>query len=115
MTTPIRQSIFVLAELPEEPEQMTIREAIEWFKRAARAQVGQLSPMEMKELNGVWGHLCNRMAEREGIPSGSLSYFMGELAQTEMRLSETVTEEAKAAGIDYVPEDDGPHQAPGMR
>jgi len=104
MTTPIRQSVFVLAELPEEPEQMTIREAIEWFKRAAGANIGELSGMEYKELNAVWGHLCNRMAEREGIPSGSLSYFMGELAQTEMRLAETVAEEAKAAGIDYVEE-----------
>ncbi len=104
MTTPIRQSIFVLAELPEEPENMTIREAIEWFKRAAKAPVTELNGMEIKELNGVWGHLCSRLAEREGIPSGSLSYFMGELAQTEMHLAETATREANEGGIDYVEE-----------
>ena len=104
MTAPIRQSIFVLAELPEEPEKMTIREAMEWFKRAAQAPVGELSAMEVKELNAVWGHLSNKIAEREGIPSGSLSYFMGELAQTEMRLTDTVAAEASAAGIDYVEE-----------
>ncbi len=104
MTTPIRQSIFVLTEFSKEPEDMTIRDAIEWFKRAARAPVGDLSGMEVKELDSTWGHLSNTIAKREGIPSGSLSYFMGELAQTEMRLSETVAEEAQAAGIDYVKE-----------
>ncbi len=102
MTTPIRTSIFVLTELEDEPEDMTLRQALEWFKRAARAQVGQLSAMEFKELNSTWAHLCKGIAKREGVPDGSLSYFLGELAQTELRLTEVVEEEAKAAGIDYV-------------
>ena len=101
MTTPVRASIFVLAELPKEAEDMTIREAIEWFKRAVRGVPGTLSSLEHKELNGVWAHLSNTIAKREGIPSGALSYFMGELAQTEIRLAETADAEANAAGIDY--------------
>lgn len=102
MTTPIRSSIFVLAKLPDKPEETTIREAIEWFKRAVRGTNDALSGMEYKELNGAWAHLAEAIAKREDIPSGSLSYFMGELAQTEMRLTETVEDEANAAGIDYV-------------
>ncbi len=102
MTTPIRASIFVLTELPEEPEDMTIRQAIEWFKRAVQGVTGDLSGMERKELDGTWVHLAEKIARREGIPTGSLSYFMGELAQTELRLADIVTEEANAAGIDYV-------------
>ncbi len=101
MTTPIRASIFVLTELPDEPEDMTIRQAIEWFKRAVRGATGELSALERKELDATWAHLAEAIAKREDIPSGSLSYFMGELAQTEMRLAETVSEEAHAAGIDY--------------
>lgn len=102
MTTPIRQSIFVLTELPDEPEDMTIRQAIEWFKRAVRGVSGELSALERKELDGAWAGLIGAIAKREGVPAGSLSYFLGELAQTEMRLAEVVTEEANAGGIDYV-------------
>lgn len=104
MTTPIRASIHVLGEFSKDDEDMTIRDAIEWFKRAVRGTTGELSAMEHRELNGRWAHLAEVIAKREGVPAGSLSYFMGELAQTEIRLADTVADEAEAAGIDYVKE-----------
>ena len=104
MTTPIRASIHVLGEYPMDEEDMTIRDAIEWFKKAVRGATGELSALEHKELNGRWAHLAEVISKREGVPAGSLSYFMGELAQTEIRLADTVADEANAAGIDYVEE-----------
>ncbi len=101
MTLPIRGSIHVLTELPDEPEDMTIRQAIEWFKKVVRSIGGDITPLERKELDATWAYLARGIAKREDIPDGSLSYFMGELAQTEMRLADMAASEAHDAGIDY--------------
>lgn len=70
-----------------EPEEYTLRECLEWWKRCVALLEGvTLSRLETKELNARWVHLCNAVAEREGVPTGSLSYFLGELAQAELQL-----------------------------
>ena len=100
MTAPIRSMIHALTEFPKEPAEMTLREALEWHKRAVRTLTGEvLRPLEHKELNERWVHLIGVLAEREGVPTGSLSYFLGELAQAEMNLADIADAEAKAAGV----------------
>jgi hypothetical protein len=54
-------------------------------------------PLESKYLNERWAHLVSLIAEREGVPTGSLSYYLGELAQAEMSLAETAEIESTAA------------------
>ncbi len=97
MTAPIRATIHALTEFPKEPGQMTLRDCLQWWKRAVSALEGvTLSSMEEKELNTRWAFLCSAVAEREGVPTGSLSYFLGELAQAEQQLKATGDAEAAA-------------------
>ncbi len=87
MTAPIRALVHAITELPKEPGEMTLRDCLQWWKRAVETLEGAaLSSMETKELDQTWAFLCNAVAEREGVPTGSISYFLGELAQAEMAL-----------------------------
>jgi hypothetical protein len=98
MTAPIRPEVHALTAFPKEAKTMTLREALEWHKRAVRSLSGvDVRPMETKELNSRWAYLCNEIAEREGVPTGSLSYYLGELAQAEVNLKETAELEATVA------------------
>lgn len=97
MTSPIRPEVFALTELPKLAAEMTLRDALEWFKGSVRKLTGaSLRPLERRELDGAWVSLVNAIAEREGVPTGSLSYYLGELATAEMRLVETVIQEAQS-------------------
>ncbi len=87
MTAPIRATIHALTVFSKEPGEMTLRDCLQWWKRAVETLEGTtLSSMEEKELNERWAFLCNAVAGREGVPTGSISYFLGELAQAEMTL-----------------------------
>ena len=99
MTPPIRPAIYVLVDFVKEPAEMTLREATEWFKQSVRgaSPLGQLTAMEHNYMNQRWAELCKQLAVAQGIPAGMLSYFLGELAQTEIRLAETATLEATVA------------------
>ena len=97
MVQPIRTDIFSAGDF-KDPEKFTLRQAIEWFKRGVRPFQGTtLTKMEHDYLNSRWAVLCDAIATREGIPTGFLSYFLGELAQTEMRLAEEGELESNAA------------------
>jgi hypothetical protein len=96
MTSPIRALVHTITEFPKDPEVMTLRDCLEWWKRAVATLEGtSLSSMETKELNERWAFLCNAVAGREGVPTGSVSYFLGELAQAEMQLKITGDLEAR--------------------
>jgi hypothetical protein len=98
MTPPIRPKIYTLTEFPKEPEEMTLRDALQWFKRCVLdGDLDTARPLEAKYLNERWAFLVGKVAEREGVPTGSLSYYLGELAQAEIDLAETAEIEASAA------------------
>jgi hypothetical protein len=82
-----------------EPGEITLREATEWFKQFVRGSepLGMLTNLEHKYANERWAVLIKAIADVQGIPSGMLSYFLGELAQTEMQLAATANAEAEAA------------------
>jgi hypothetical protein len=91
---PIRADIHTAVEYPEKPVNMTLREAIEWWKECVRAgqAIGSVNVMEEKYLNERWAGLVEELAHREKVPVGALSYFLGELAQAEMRAIEVAQE-----------------------
>lgn len=99
MTPPIRPGIFELTRFDPEPEEMTIRQAVDWFKKVARGgeKFGVLTQLEQNHINGQYGVLCKELAKAQEVPAGMLSYFVGELAQTEMQLFDVAQEEALAA------------------
>jgi len=98
MSPPIRPAIHALVDF-DDPRKMTLREATEWFKQCVRGAepLGMLTALEHKYMNERWSVLCKALADEQGIPSGMLSYFLGELAQTEIRLGETAATELEAA------------------
>ncbi len=87
MTSPIRALVHTVSAFTKPEAEYTLRECIQWWKRAMQTLEGvALSSMEQKELNQRWAHLCGAVAGREGVPTGSVSYFLGELAQAELAL-----------------------------
>lgn len=98
MTPPIRGTIHALTEFPKEPEQMTLRDCLEWWKACIRHLQGQmLTPLENKYLNERWVFLINAVAGREGVPNGSLSYYLAELATAEVQLAQEAELESESA------------------
>jgi hypothetical protein len=98
MTPPIRPALFALTAY-DDKKPWTMREIAEWWKTCVKGAepLGQLTALETKHLNERWVYLVKLKAEQEGVPTGLLSYFIGELAQTEMQLAETAALEAEAA------------------
>jgi len=99
MTPPIRPAVHALVEFSAEPGAMSLRDAIEWWKGCVRAAepLGMLTAQEEKYMNQRWGVLIGEIAKREHLPVGMLSYFLGETAQTEIKLKEVAEDEYKAA------------------
>jgi hypothetical protein len=98
MTAPIRAKVHALVEFPKEPAEMTLREGLEWFKKSVRELDGEmLRPLEQKYLNERWALLVDGIAKREGVPTGSLSYYLGEMAHAEIGLAEVGEAESQAA------------------
>jgi len=87
---PIRGDIHVAVEYGQDPETMTLRDVVEWYKKvvAASKRLGTATSMEVKHVDQAWGHLMQKIAEREGVPQGFLAYLLTELARTEMRVLE---------------------------
>ena len=106
MTSPIRTDYHVAVEFPKEPKTMTLREAVEWYKQVFHSlhPLGAPNALEMKLVNERWVELVKGVAEREGVPLGMLSYFLGELGNTEIQLAETVAEESAVAMSYSVPD-----------
>lgn len=101
MTPPIRTDILVLTKFSGEPGDMTLRQMVDWFKRVidGTEPLGMLTKLEHDYINEQYGLLCKEVAKAQGIPSGMLSYFVGELAQTELRLRNVAaTEFVEATG-----------------
>ncbi len=86
MTPPIRAIVHTAVGY-ENAEEMTLRDVAEYFKKVARLpdQIGQLTSMELRQVNQSWNSLMAVIAEREKVPQGWLSYTIGELARGEMR------------------------------
>jgi len=102
MTAPIRPLFAQLTDFgSKEPAEYSLREAIEWYKRCVKGarDSGVPTALESNLLNEQWVVLVKAIAERQGVPTGSLSYFLAELAKTEMHLLEIAQEEAEAAGV----------------
>lgn len=98
MTPPIRSTIHSLTEFPKEAAEMTLREALEWWKKCIKHLRGEtLNQLENKYLNERWAFLVNAVAEREGVPTGSLSYYLAELGEAEIRLADEAELESQAA------------------
>lgn len=104
MTPPIRTLVHTLVEFPKEPEEMTLREVTEWYKRCVQVMQRQemMSGLESKYINERWALLVAGVAKREGIPAGMLSYFLGELANTELQLVDTATRELEGQRVSDV-------------
>ena len=90
----IRGDIHVAVDYGAEPEEMTLREAVEYYKKVIRvsAELGTLTGLELKHVDQAWGFLVGKLAGREGIPSGWLTYLLGELARSETRSAELALE-----------------------
>lgn len=95
MTPPIRPEIHVAVEFPKDPKDMTLREAVDWYKGLVDLNIGGITPLESSYVNERWTTLVEGIASREGVPSGYLSYTMYELASTELRLRATALIEAE--------------------
>jgi len=98
MSPPIRGTIHALTEFPKEPEEMLLRDCLEWWKKCIRVLQGEmLNGLVQKHLNERWSFLVNAVAKREGVPTGSLSYYLAELASAEIRPAEEGEAESQAA------------------
>lgn len=96
MTPPIRPILFTLTE---RDKIVTLRDAVEWYKKVVRGAnpLGDLTAMEQKYVNGEWAQVIKELAEVQGVPSGMLSYWLNELSVNEIQLADTALEEATAA------------------
>lgn len=93
MTPPIRPIVHTVTGLFE-PEEWTLREVVEWYKKVVRAtkSLGTLTKLELKQVDTSWTELTNVIARRERIPSGWLAYMCGELAKSEMQAARLAQE-----------------------
>lgn len=100
MSPPIRQSVHVAAEYKTD-EDWTLREAIEWYKNTVRglSDIGPLSALEVSHLNKSWVAVCHAISEQQGIPAGSISFFLHEIAMAEISLVDMAAAESEAAGL----------------
>ena len=100
MTAPIRTEVYVLTEFPKDEGDMTMRDALQWFKKTVTELDGlALNQLETNYLNERWVFLVNSIAEQQGVPTGALSYFLGELAQAEIALKAVGDVEAEQAEV----------------
>lgn len=89
---PIRGDIHVAVDYPKPVEEMTLRDAVDWFKLVKttmdnlEATLGRITVMEHKYVGQRWGHLVDQIAKREEIPVGSIAWILSEVANSEMRL-----------------------------
>lgn len=92
----------ILFTLTERDEIVTLRDAVEWYKKVTRgaAPLGMLTGLETKYVNEQWAEVCKELAEVQAVPAGMLSYWLNELAINEIKLADTALEEG-ASAISY--------------
>ena len=90
----VRGLVYTVTDFPKEAQTMTLREAVEWFKTIG-TNVKDPNFAEIKYMNERWAHLCTELAKREGVPPGYMSYFLNELAVSEMQVASTAIAEAE--------------------
>lgn len=86
MTPPIREVYFTVTAFDRPKEEYTLRQALEWYKNTIRVIASQqlvTTALETKYLNEQWVVLVTAIADREGVPPGSLSYYLHGIAEAE--------------------------------
>lgn len=78
--------IYVAVEFPDNVEDLTLRQAIDWWKRVSVAgtSLGTPTAMEVRHMNEQWTLLLETLAKKQGVPLGALSYFLSEIAVAEV-------------------------------
>lgn len=96
MTPPMRPILF---SLTERGEIKTLRDAVEWYKKVYKGTepLGDLTKLELNYVNGQWGEVIKELSEAQGVPGGMLSYWLDELARTEVQLTRAAQDESEAA------------------
>lgn len=78
------------------PEEITLRSAVEWHKRLSRI-VSQATAEERHYIDARWVALVQILADGHSVPLGWLSWALGSLAESELRLVETAAAEGAQA------------------
>lgn len=98
MTQPIRPIVIAATDLPKPVAEYTLRDAVDWWKSIAEnTEIGFPNELEQKSLNTTFLGILKAIEDREGISSGYLGWFLSEVAQAELKLLETATDESQAA------------------
>lgn len=92
MTSPVRPVIQEITRFPKPPNEMSLREAIEWFKHVVRSSPSTVSTLEEKFLNEQWTFLVEAIAKREDLPVGFLLYGLHTVVTAELTTSKEETE-----------------------
>jgi len=91
----VRTIVYTVSDYGDkEPEEFTLRDAVEWFKKVGR-EVPEANFAEQKYLNQRWAHMCTVIAKREGVPPGYMSYLLNELAVNELQMTNSAVVEAE--------------------
>lgn len=69
-----------------DPDPLTIRTAVEWFKDQVNNPYSPLTVAEREYIDGRWGSLMKKLAEEHEVPVGWLGYMLSELAQREIAM-----------------------------
>lgn len=87
----------IIQTITDNPEKVSLRGLVEWWKRVANSGLGTPTAEEVKYINDRWASLIVDLSAIEDVPVGWLSWCLQELAQSELTLMDTVTVEAQAA------------------
>ena len=82
-------------QLSADPDPLTLRSAVEWFKTQLKSPYTPLTVAEREYIDGRWGSIVNKLSEEHQLPLGWLSYQLSELAQAEMAMLEVAKQEAR--------------------
>jgi len=97
---PIRGTVHAVVDF-KDPEKMTLRQGLEWYKNVIRVlrEWGTPTAMETRYIDQRWVTLVAAIAEREGVPTGTLSYFLGETANAEVQAADVAALESERARL----------------
>ncbi len=70
---PIRPIVHSLTDLPAEPEELTLRQLVEWSKRIVREGPEVPTGSERKQIDATFFRAAKAIADREGGPVGYIS------------------------------------------
>lgn len=84
----VRAVVHAALAYDKEPEDMTLRDAVDWYKSVVHA-VNNPNFAEVSYINARWADLCGKMATKQGVPGSYLSYMLNELAVGELQKEDT--------------------------